>query len=258
MRIGTYNVLGLTGYPAEEGRRALGAVGEEAHRNHFSGVFAELNCDILGLQEGVAVRPMQAIAKALDCHLATFPSPIAWPGHLLSRFPIIESRVFSHAEPSDEVPPLSRSAGAALLQVGAADQLWVVGLHLHPSIVQLRQREAALLGQRLDELMEVCPNLVVLGDFNCDVDEQIHLDLKGLGFANAMEAVGGGLQLTMDTVGINPWRIDHIYASPSLAVQLQRAEVVRWPGFRSDGPQVEGLWVHSDHLPVFADLDWPV
>jgi hypothetical protein len=30
--------------------------------------------------------------------------------------------------------------------------------------------------------------------------------------------------------------------------------VVRGAGFRDDGPQVEGLWVHSDHLPVVAEF----
>ena len=69
-----------------------------------------------------------------------------------------------------------------------------------------------------------------------------------------VERAGGGVQLTMDTVGISPWRIDHIYASPALAPGLRRAAVERCAGFRHDGPQVKGLWVHSDHLPVVAEF----
>ena len=76
-------------------------------------------------------------------------------------------------------------------------------------------------------------------------------------FANAMETAGGGIQLTMDTVGINGHAIDHIYLSPSIAGRLRSAEVVRQPGFRHDGPKAAGVWVHSDHLPVVAELDWP-
>ncbi len=29
-------------------------------------------------------------------------------------------------------------------------------------------------------------------------------------------------------------------------------------GFCHAGPQEPGDWVHSDHLPVIAELDWPV
>ena len=118
----------------------------------------------------------------------------------------------------------------------------------------MREREAELLRVKLDELMRISPRVLVLGDFNCDLDERLHTDLKRLGFANAMEAAGGGVQLTMDTVGIGQWRIDHIYASAVLAAGLHSAEVVRSAGFRHDGPQVSGLWVHSDHLPVAAEL----
>ena len=70
-----------------------------------------------------------------------------------------------------------------------------------------------------------------------------------------MERVGGGAAPTMDTVGVRPLAIDHIYVSPSLAERLGAARVVRDAGFRSDAPG-QG-WVHSDHLPVVAELRWP-
>ncbi|MDK1081936.1 MAG: hypothetical protein QGD88_10730, partial [Anaerolineae bacterium] len=60
------------------------------------------------------------------------------------------------------------------------------------------------------------------------------------------------------TVGLNGrWAIDHIYISGHLADYLTDAEVIRSEGFRHDGPQKPGLWVHSDHLPVVATLDYP-
>ena len=257
MRVGTYNVLGLTGYPAEEAQKEIDRPGGEKNIAHFTGVFSELRCDVLGLEEGVAVRSMQKIARGLDRHLATFPSPIAWPGHVLSRYPVLESRVFSHTVPSDEVPPFSRTSGAALLEIDAFTRLWFVVLHLHPSIIELRNVEADMIRDRLKGLMTVTDNVIVVGDLNCEVEERLHHNLKDLRFVNAMEAVGGGIQLTMDTAGIRPHAIDHIYASSSIASRLRSAEVVRREGFRHDGPQAEGVFVHSDHLPVVADLDWP-
>ena len=83
----------------------------------------------------------------------------------------------------------------------------------------------------------------------------MHEYLRELGFVNAMEQVGGGIQATMDTVGIQTHYIDHLYFSPQLATHLVAAHVVRSDGFRHDGPQAEGCWVHSDHLPVVAEID---
>ena len=47
MRIGTYNVLGLTGYPAEEASKDLGDPNTEETAKHFADVFQSLTCDIL-------------------------------------------------------------------------------------------------------------------------------------------------------------------------------------------------------------------
>lgn len=257
MRIVTWNVLGLTGYPSEVSSSAIGTPGEAANRDHFAGVFAGLGADILALQEGVVHRTAQAISKRCGRHLATFPSPQAWPGHVLSRFPVVESRTFSHAVDDDSLPPFSRTAGAALLQVSSTQQLWVVCVHLHPGDVTLRAREGKLLRERLEALLPDCNNAVVLGDFNSDVSESVHQHLRELSFVNAMATAGGGLQLTMDTAGIKPWKIDHIYLSPGLGETLTGAAVVRDTGFRTDVPRAPGVWDHSDHLPVRADLAWP-
>ena len=257
MQIGTYNVLGLRGYPPEESSAEIGNPGDESNAAHFMQVFAELNCDILALQEGVAIRTIQRIAHQMDCYLASFPSPINWPGHILSRYPILESRIFSHADPTQATPPFSRTSGAVLLSVEADTRLWIVDVHLHPSNVDLRLQEADMLKQRVEQLRSITENMIVLGDFNSQVDELVHQHLGEMDFVNAMETVGGGIQATMDTVGIRTHYIDHIYVSPSLASHLQGARVIRNPGFRHDGPQQKGVWVHSDHLPVVAQLNWP-
>ena len=106
MRIGTYNVLGLTGYPTSESNVALGDSFGETRVEHFSAVFSELDCDVLGLQEGIAARQMQQVAAKMGVELATIPSPVAWPGHLLSRFPLRARR-----EPTSPQP--KRGSGVA-------------------------------------------------------------------------------------------------------------------------------------------------
>jgi endonuclease/exonuclease/phosphatase family metal-dependent hydrolase len=257
MRIGTYNVLGLTGYPPEEAVGTIGKPGEDSNSDHFARVFTQLSCDILALQEGVQVRTMQQIVRQMDRYLATFPSPKSWPGHILSRYPILESRTFSHVDPKEGTPPFSRTSGAALLAIDSDTTLWVVDVHLHPSDIDLRILESNILQEHIEKIQSVTSNIIVLGDFNSKVDERVHQNLKAMNFVNAMEAVGGGLQATMDTVGIRRNYLDHIYASPSLSPNLQSATVMRDSGFRHDGPQETGVYVHSDHLPVVVQLTWP-
>jgi len=254
MRLGTYNVLGLTGYPAQTAREQLG----DAQRTieHFSSVFAGLGCDVLALQEGPPPEIIRRIAERLQVHLAAFGSPSAYPGYVLSRHPIHESRVFAHPGPGGAAGPFSRCAGAAQLEVGGRE-FWVVDVHLHPQDVALRVREAERLAAHLTAFAAEQALTVVLGDFNAQVGEAVHQMLAGRGFANAMHQVGGGVAPTMDTAGVRPLAIDHIYVAPRLAPHLTSAQVVRGPGFRLAAPTPPGAWVHSDHLPVVAELSWP-
>jgi len=256
MRIGTYNVLGLRGYPPEAAEKVIGDRLGEVAAAHFAGVFGGLGCDVLGLQEGVPFPQIQRVAGAMGVHLATFPSPCGWPGHLLTRSAILESRTFSHFAPDAAERPLSRVAGAALLEAGEGRRLWVVVIHLYPGIGEDRRArrapEAAILDGRVAGLAAETPDVIVLGDFNSQVDEEMHQRLKARGFVNAMERAGGGLRPT-----IGAHAIDHIYVSPGLAGHLTTAEVVRRPGFIVEAPKTPGQWAHSDHLPVVAELDWP-
>ncbi len=81
MRIGTTNMLGLKGYPPEEAIKELGGPDSEKTAVHFQKVFEELSCDILALEEGVPIRQIQRIALSMGINVATFPSPMHWPGH---------------------------------------------------------------------------------------------------------------------------------------------------------------------------------
>ena len=73
MRIGTYNVLGLSGYPPQEAGQILGNPTSEQTAAHFQDVFQDLDCDILALQEGVSPSQIRQIAIAMNCHAVTNP-----------------------------------------------------------------------------------------------------------------------------------------------------------------------------------------
>lgn len=255
MKLCTYNVLAFRCLPAEEAAEQLGGPASPERVEYFANVFRELDCDVLALQEGGAPQKMmQEIAGRLDMRLATIPSPNSWPGQVLSRFPIVESRTFSHFDPREETLLFSRCAGAVRLRLPGERDVWVVNLHLHPRSREIRDQEAALIEERIDALHAKAP-VIVLGDFNSTVEEALHQRLERNGFVNAVLAVQGELPPTMDTAGVQTKRsIDHIYVSPALKGALKDAYVVRSPGFRHDGPLEKGNWVHSDHLPVVAEL----
>ena len=293
MRVGTYNVLGICGFPKDAAKLALGGPESDERIAHFVDAFAHLQTDILHLEEGVTLAMAQRIADGMGRYAATFASPMDWSanglgqgctGHVLSRWPILESRTFSHHPPVSTGPTkkprggvgngladggavFSRCAGAALLDVGGGTTVWAVTVHLHPGDVPMRKAEAQALKRKLLELLAVSPHVVVSGDFNCTTEEDVHGMLLELGFVNALDSIGGGClhQPTMDTLGITPeasmagngsngGSIDHIYASASLAPRLRAAEVVRSVGFRQEHTAPEGRWAHSDHLPVVADF----
>lgn len=259
MQVGTYNVFGLRGYPREEGD--VQPLTREPCVERFADAFAALECDLLGLQEGhPCLSSMQAVAGAMgDVRLAAFASPVDWPGYLLSRHRILESRIWSHFQPDARSAPLSRCAGAALVDVGE-DEPWAVAvIHLHPrqESRDRREQEAALLESRIGELTALTSRVVVMGDFNSEVDERIHAHLKDRGFVNAMEAAGGGLEPTVKAAGPGTRPIDHIYLSPTLGPRLSAARVVRDPGFYHPEADAEPRSLHSDHLPVVATLESP-
>jgi endonuclease/exonuclease/phosphatase family metal-dependent hydrolase len=257
VRLGTYNVLGLTGYPASAARTELRGASSPETAAHFTSVFRSLDCDVLALQEGVGAPQMQRIARELGNGLVTMPSPQAWPGHVLTRYPILESRTYSHMAPGAPLEPFSRCAGEVLLLLPNAESLCLVVVHMHPSDQHMRDAEADLLHEKLPELLTLATHMAVVGDFNCRTDERLHEVLHMHDFVNAMEHAGGGVHATMDTAGIEPQFIDHIYLSASLIPYTKNARVVRDEGFRHDAPLPVGKWVHSDHLPVVVELDLP-
>ena len=180
MRVGTYNVLGITGFPKEAAAASLGGPAAAGRISHFVEAFSALETDILHLEEGVTLAMAQQLADGMGRYVATFASPMDWSanglgqgctGHVISRFPILESRTFSHHPPVQLESPteaprsgvgsgladggvvFSRTAGAALLDVGGGTTLWAVTLHLHPGDVPMRNAEAELVAAKIPELL---------------------------------------------------------------------------------------------------------
>jgi endonuclease/exonuclease/phosphatase family metal-dependent hydrolase len=239
VRVCTFNIHGLRehapGGPVPAGARVPGV-------EELADLLAELDADVIAVQEGLPVETMQIIARRLDMSLANFPSPVRWPGHLLSRFTIVRSLVFSHFDPRALEPALTRSAGAALLELDPDRRLWTVSVHLHPKSADMRQREAEVLTDELRPLVQET-DAIVMGDFNCEPPESMHTALLQLGFA---ATVPDGQRL----VTHGDRATDYIYVSGALQKTATAARMASGPGFSSE----HGPTVVSDHLPVVAEL----
>jgi len=184
MRIGTWNVCGFRGYGETDAQPDFSSVEDWAR------ILARLDCDVLALQEvGLDRDWLGQVAARLGLQAIFLTSPVRWPAAILSRLSIRErGGLLSHAglnrEPSEE-GPFSRSAGGALIELGARVDLWVVSLHAHPHDAAMREREAEVLSSRLKEMAAREELVAVLGDFNCEPPESLHRRLSDLGFQNA-------------------------------------------------------------------------
>lgn len=256
VRVCTYNVYGFQGWPEEAARVDLGQSGGDTHIDHFTQALGALDCDILGVQEGDRPGILDQLARNLGMEVAKFYTPTAYPAATFSRFPIIETHDFSLRLPGNHVP-YSRAAGAILIDLHGIPT-WVVNIHAHPTQEELRAMEATILAQRIDELAEISPFIIVLGDFNSPVGTPLHTVLRDRGFLNTMSLAGGGVQPTMTTRdGVGTISIDHIYVSMPLVGRVKESHVVSGPEYRLTSGAPAGAWVTSDHLPVVADIEWP-
>ena len=78
MRVGTYNVLGITGFPKDTAAAVLGGPASAERIAHYVDVFSQLETDILHLEEGVTLSMAQQLADGMGLYVATFASPMAW------------------------------------------------------------------------------------------------------------------------------------------------------------------------------------
>lgn len=246
VRVCTYNILGFQGYPETEAERVLGSRRSAERFEHFVNVIASLDCDILAVQEAWEAGYLARVADRLGYNLSLQPS--SWEflqGAVFSRYPILETRYFNQVEVASRQKPWSRFLGAALVDVSGTP-VWVVHLHGHPDQVALREGEAAVLAEVIPGLLEVTPYAVVLGDYNSRPGEPIHAALERHGFANALTLAG--------KVGLPV--VDHIYVSAPLHEAVLDGWEVSVPAYYLTGLRGIGIFQHSDHRPVVAELAW--
>lgn len=171
---------------------------------------------------------------------------------LLSRYPIVSARTVPLPTPPGRE---SRSAVVAHVDVDGAPWI-VIGTHLGLNSAE-RVQQTTRLRELADETVEAAfpsriprrdPAIIIMGDFNArpdapEIARLLNHDAESaIDFVDAYSIAGKGPGHTFPFP--DPYaRIDYVFTSRSLALNVTNAEALPVPG--------------SDHLPVVVDIARP-
>jgi endonuclease/exonuclease/phosphatase family metal-dependent hydrolase len=190
LRVIAYNILKCTGWPADRelAKRAV-ARGQIARR-----IALELSLydpHIVNFSESPNEKLTREIAEQLGMQHVRFPSGEDWPGTLLSKFEVLESRnapVTSGTRPADL---FTRHWGRAVLKLPTGQPLVVHSAHLYPGqdpAIRLREIDAMLEAMR-DDLAAGKP-LLLMGDLNHTPEGPEYSKWRAAGLVDSFAAVG--------------------------------------------------------------------
>ncbi|MFM2092216.1 MAG: hypothetical protein RLZZ127_2705 [Planctomycetota bacterium] len=255
LRVVTYNVLGLRGFPARQGGPVAFPEPHPALVTELAGRIAGWRADIVLLQEAPPEAVVRELARQAGMHAAFWstrgPSgaewPFGFPGAVLSRFPLtqVQDRAAALRTPADA--RFHRHWGEATAMTPGGP-LRVAGMHLCADWGGVFREEV-----RLAELEAVSaaplPDLIA-GDFNTRPDAAPWRRMRDAGWRDAwLEAGAAGDGLTSDTRQ-RIQRIDYLWLAPHCPWRVAAAEVLPDPVLTVDGAEV----LLSDHHPVLAVL----
>jgi len=259
-----YNVYGCKGWPERTGNRARLAAAQPLLPKRLALELALYAPDVVTISEAPDEEGIQLIASELGMGHTFFPSPEAFPGAVLSRFPITESTNCPLAEnalrPGD---CFTRHFGRAVLEAGFG-KLVVYSAHLHPSSRAIRLREIALATAAMRGDMEAGHALLLQGDLNHRPKHPEYQAWTASGLADTF-TLGKTYRAPADDGATPPGtvssikpgaRIDYIWTHGPLTQHVTDCRALYEGAFRThrDDPTSFAL---SDHLPVMAEFRWP-
>lgn len=249
LRVIAYNIFRLTGWPHQR-RLAQQAVAKGQMAKRLAMELALYEPDIINFSESPSEKLTKEVAELLGMNHVRFPSGGNWPGTLLSRYEIVESRNV----PLDGERPkdlFTRHWGRATVKVPGGDPLIVHSAHLHPTAdpaVRLREIRAMLAAMQAD--LEADRSMLLIGDLNHNPDTEEYKLWVDAGWVDTFAKVGKGKGLTIKS-DIPKWRIDYVMAAGPIAGQVVESRPLFEGAFRLHIND-KASFALSDHLPQLA------
>lgn len=245
-----YNIYVAKGWP-EDRTRAKKAVADGEMVGRFSEELARYQPDIINFSESPSEAITKGIAERLKMHHVRFPSGGSWPGTILSRYEILESKntpVLKGERPADLY---TRHWGRAAIQLPGEERLIVHSAHLFPTTdPERRLREIPLMIESMRPDLEAGHSMLLIGDLNHTPDTREHELWLEAGWVDTFSRVGKGDGFTIraDTPSR---RIDYVMAAGPIAERIVESRPLFEGAFRLDLNDADAFAL-SDHLPQLA------
>jgi endonuclease/exonuclease/phosphatase family metal-dependent hydrolase len=202
---------------------------------------------IVNFSESPSENVVAEIARLLEMKYAFFPSGEKWPGALLTRWTIVESKncpVPGGRRPEDL---FTRHWGTARLRDANGEEILVHSIHLHPNNSEIRLREISII---LDTLRSAPAGSVLLqGDLNHTPDTPEYRRWTEAGLTDAIAHTSAeGPTFRVDNMNR---RLDYVLVRGRLQDRIVAARPLAEGAFVLNAAD-PGSIALSDHIPVMA------
>lgn len=250
LRVIAYNILQCTGWPAER-MLAQRAVESRQMTRRLAQELALYDPHVVTFSESPSEQVTREIAELLGLQHIRFESAESWPGTLLTKFEVIESRNVPLVDGARETELFTRHWGRARLRLPTGVPLIVHSAHLYPGLdpaIRLREIDAMLASMRGD--LQSGGAGLLMGDLNHPPESAEYSRWKEAGWVDTFANVGQGAGKTYPASGPKI-RIDYVWAAGPLARQIKASRPLFVGAFRTNPDDGESFAL-SDHVPQFA------
>jgi len=249
LRVIAYNVFGCTGWPHQR-KLAQQAVVKGQMAKRLAMELALHDPDIINFSESPKEELTKEVAELLGMNHVRFPSGGNWPGTILSRHEIIDSK---NAPLDGERPKelFTRHWGRATIKLPNGDPLIVHSAHLFPTAdptIRLKEIRAMITSMKAD--LDAGRSMLLIGDLNHGPDTDEYKFWIDAGFVDTFAKVGKGDGPTIKS-DIPKWRIDYVMAAGPIADTVVESRPLFEGAFRLHINDKESFAL-SDHLPQLA------
>lgn len=249
LRVIAYNIYGLVGWPYQS-NLAKQAVAKGQMAKRLAMELSLHDPDIINFSESPREELTKEVAEILGMKHVRFPSGGNWPGTLLSKYEIIESR---NAPTKGKRPKelFTRHWGRATVKLPSDQELIVHSAHLYPTAdptIRLREIRAMIESMKPD--FDTGRSMLLIGDLNHGPDTDENKLWIDAGWIDTFAKVGKGSGPTIKS-DIPKWRIDYVMAAGPIANRIVEARPLFEGAFRLHMNDKESFAL-SDHLPQLA------